>query len=236
MISSKSKLTGSVRVLTSGSSHFFGFHDLTPWNATTDELICLRTETSEDHVARYNEAADVVSINEATGETCAVGFTTAWNWQKGARQRWLPALGRRMIAYNAATATSFECRIRDLNANTERVLPRALYDICDHARFGLSLNFRRLHRRQEGYGYDHAVAKDEIDYESDGIFHVDLATGEEKLILSIAELIKRNRLDAKSSGHYFTHIQISPNGRRFAFMHRCSLESGGLVNNFVVAR
>lgn len=228
-------MSSALRGITSGSSHFFGFHDLTPWNAATDEMVCLRTETSEDHVPRCDEIADVVVVDEQTGKTSAISSTAAWNWQKGARQRWLPALGRRVIAYNVANATDFECRIRDLDSNTERALPRALYDICDHAGFGLSLNFRRLHRRQEGYGYDHAANGDATGYESDGIFHVDLASGEQKLILSIGDFIRQNELDERSDGHYFTHIQISPDGRRFVFMHRYSLESGGLVNSFVVA-
>ena len=225
----------SLRVLTSGASHFFGFHDLTPWNAHTEELVCLRTTAPEVHVPMHQDEAEVVVINEADGIETVVGRTHAWNWQKGARQRWLPALGRRVVAYNAANAAGFECRILDLETRQERTLTLPLYDICDHAGFGLTLNFRRLVSCQPGYGYDHPAPMEPVDYERDGIFRVELATGEARLLLSIADFLRTRGLDPGLGEHYFTHLQISPDGRRFVFMHRCFLPSGGLVNHFVVA-
>ncbi|MEI6076519.1 MAG: glycosyltransferase [Verrucomicrobiota bacterium] len=254
--------------LTGGLSHFFGFHDLTPWNVATEELVCLRTNTPEDHVPTASDVAEVVVIDEVTRRETVVGETRAWNWQKGARQRWLPALGRRVIVYNAESATGFECRLVDLDAGTTRTLPLPLYDICDHAGFGLTLNFHKLVRCQPGYGYDHSGEergaesaergaerpetgrqraeaegrrpetgrqRAEGDYGQDGIFRVELSTGETKLILSIADFLKLRGLDPALGEHYFTHIQISPDGQRFVFMHRCFLKSGGLVNHFVVA-
>jgi hypothetical protein len=234
-------MESTLRVLTSGPSHFFGFHDLTPWNPHTDELVCLRTNASEDHVPTDQDEAEVVVIDETDGREVVVGRTRAWNWQKGARQRWLPALGRRVIAYNAAHATGFECRIADLDSGTERTLPHALYDICDHAGFGLTLNFHRLVHCQPGYGYDHSTLNppqanqhSTPNYSSDGILRVDLATGESLLILSLADFLRTQNLDPALGEHYFTHLQISPDGLRFAFMHRCLLRSG-MVNNFVIA-
>jgi hypothetical protein len=226
-----------IRVLTSGQSHFFGFHDLTPWNAHTDELVCLRTDTTENHVPTSADEAEVVVVDEASGSESVVGRTRAWNWQKGARQRWLPALGRRVVTYNAAHATGFECRIVDLDSSREHTLPLPLYDVCDHEGFGLTLDFRRLYHCQPGYGYDHAAfdsPKEARGYEKDGIFRVDLATGETRLILSLADFLRARNLDPELGDHYFTHLQISPDGRRCVFMHRCFLRSGGLVNQFAV--
>lgn len=228
-------MSSSVRVLTSGASHFFGFHDLTPWNAHTNELVCLRTDVPEDHVPTHRDEAEVVIINEEDGLETSVGRTFAWNWQKASRQRWLPALGRRVIIFNASNPSGFESRIVDLEAQTARQLPLPLYDICDEKGFGLTLNFRRLVRCQPGYGYDHPLPEAALDYERDGIFRVDLATGEVKLILSLADFLHAHAIDPALGEHYFTHIQISPDGRRFVFMHRCFLPSGGLVNTFVVA-
>lgn len=223
------------RVLTAGQSHFVGFHDLTPWNAHTDELVCLKTGVLEDHIPTCRDEAEVVIINETDGSETSVGRTRAWNWQKAARQRWLPSLGRRVIAFNASNASGFECHLLDVDTNTTRVLPLPLYDICDEHGFGLTLNFRRLAHCQPGYGYDHPSPEATFDYESDGVFRVDLQTGETRLILSLAEFLRTNRFDPALGENYFTHIQISPDGRRFVFMHRCSLPSGGLVNSFVVA-
>lgn len=216
--------------VTTGFSHFVGFHDLTPWNTATDELICLRTETQEDHVPVHGDEAEVVTLSESGEEEWVIGTTRAWNWQKGARQRWLPALGRRVVAWNAATAAGFECRIHDLEAGTERVIPYALYDICDHAGFGLSLDFQRLYTHQPGYGYDHPGNVKPID----GIVRVDLHNGEARTVLPVGAFLEKQGLSQALGEHYFTHIQISPDGRRYVFMHRCFLASGGLINHLVV--
>jgi hypothetical protein len=156
----------------------------------------------------------------------------------GARQRWLPALGRRVIAYNAEADSGFECRIVDLETEKTRALPMALFDAHDAGGFGLTLNFSRLRVCTPGYGYGHPKADDgqlTTDYNQNGIFRVDLTTGEAKLILSIEDFLRTNGIAPDLGKHYFTHIQIAPEGRRFAFIHRCYLASGGLVNNFVVA-
>lgn len=221
--------------LTSGASHFFGFHDLSPWNEATEELVCLRTTAAEDHIPTASDLAEVVIVDESTKQEIAVGETRAWNWQKGARQRWLPALGRRVIAYNAENATGFECRILDLDASVTRVLPLPLYDICDRAGFGLTLNFRKLVQCQPGYGYAHSASEPSPSLDADGIFRVDLATGSTHLILSISDFLRLRGINPALGDHYFTHIQIAPDGKRFVFMHRCFLKSGGLVNHFVVA-
>ena len=71
-----------LKPLTSGPSHFFGFHDLTPWNVATEELVCLRTNTAEDHVPTAADEAEVVVIDEATRRETVVGATRAWNWRR----------------------------------------------------------------------------------------------------------------------------------------------------------
>lgn len=225
----------TVRVLTSGPSHFFGFHDLTPWNAHSNELVCLRTHVVEDHIPTAKDEADVVVVDEASGRETVVGTTRAWNWQQAARQRWLPALGRRVIAYNAASPTGFECRITDLDRAVTRVLPMALYDICDQGGFGLALNFERIFQCQPGYGYEHVSVKKQFDPENDGLFRVDLETGESRLIIRLADFLRSQKLDMNLGDHYFSHLQLSPDGKRCAFVHRCYLSSGGLANHFIVA-
>lgn len=227
-----------MRTITAGESHFFGFHDLTPWNTLTDELVILRTSAREDHAPCAADVAKIVVIDEHSGEQEIVGETRAWNWQKGARQRFLPGLGRRYVAFNVSVSDGFGCRILDLDASSRAqeiaLLPRALYDIDDRRGFGLSLDFRKLFDLQPGYGYDHSLIaqSDTID---DGIWRVELATGEARQIFSLTEFLAASRISSDLGRHFLTHIQISPDGRRYAFLHRCFLNSGSLMNNLVVA-
>jgi hypothetical protein len=56
-----------------------------------------------------------------------------------------------------------------------------------------------------------------------GITRLDLHTGERKLILSLADVVKhgagRDLWDA-SAQHFFQHVLFSPDGSRFIFLHR----------------
>lgn len=225
----------TLQTITTGDSHFFGFHDLTPWNPATNEIVCLRTRTSEDHVPTHNESAEVVVIDERSGKVTTVSETTAWNWQMGARQRWLPHLGRRVLMFNASSPDYFECRIVNLDAGTTKVLPFPVFDAHDARRFGLSPDFVRLRALTPAYGYDHKSDLQPREYSKDGIWRVDLETGDVRLILTLENFLGQHRIDHALGHHYFTHISIAPSGLRFCFLHRCFLPSGGLINNLVVA-
>ena len=60
-----------------------------------------------------------------------------------------------------------------------------------------------------------------MSYEEDGIWRIDLETGESELILSLAHFISLNHNKTMDkSPHKINHIMYSPLGKRFVFMHR----------------
>lgn len=229
--------SGRLRPVTSGRSHFVGFHDVTPWNAVTDEMVCLATDLPEDRLPAAGDAAAVVLVGE-DGTARNLAATQAWNWQKAARQRFVPGLGRRVVAFSDATDEGFCTRLLDLDAGeTPREatrLPRALYDIAPDGSYGLSVDMVRLASGQPGYGYAHATVTAEREGET-GIVRVHTASGEARTVLPMADFLARHGMTADLGLHFFTHIQIAPDGRRYAFVHRCYLPNGGLLNNLVVA-
>ena len=222
-------------VLTSGPSHFFGFHDLTPWDASSQKLICLRTSTSEDHVPTHNDEADVCIIHEASGSVTRIGTTRAWNWQQAARQRWIPALGDRVVIYNDAAPDGFCSQLVNLDTDERRTLPAPVFDVSRDGTYALTVNFHRLHVCSPDYGYDHTSPPASLpDYAEDGIFRMPLDGGEPELIFSIADLLRHEKINASKGDHYFTHILIAPGDRQFCFLHRCIHETGSVTTNLIV--
>ena len=235
MTSSPTVQDERLTVLTSGQSHFFGFHDLTPWDASSQELICLRTDTPEDHVPTHKDKADVCIINEASGSVTRVGTTRAWNWQQASRQRWIPALGDRVIIYNDADDDGFCSRLVNLDTDERKTLPAPVFDVSSDGEYALTVNFHRLHTCSPDYGYDHAFPPASLpDYANDGIFRMPLNGDDPKLLFSIADLLRHEKISAGEGDHYFTHILIAPGDQQFCFLHRCIHETGSVTTNLVV--
>ncbi len=75
-----------------------------------------------------------------------------------------------------------------------------------------------------GYGY--ATSDKSKDWEKapeeDGIFRVDLKTGESRLIISSAQLasLERELGSVAENFHWCNHLLISPSGNRFIFLNR----------------
>ena len=117
-------------------------------------------------------------------------------------------------------------------------LPRPRYpDAASRARFplrstrlspdgrtGIGCNFSRLWDVRPGYGYPGLVDPDRDDPTPDdsGVYSVDLQTGEQRLLVSVAQVLKLGQPfpDWGQAKHYFIHLLFSPDGKRFIFLHR----------------
>src|SRR5690606_7794835 len=87
-----------------------------------------------------------------------------------------------------------------------------------------SLNFARLHRLRPGYGYtgvEDATASQEAPTD-DGLWVMDLATGDARLICSIDQARKRLPEAERRAErfHWMDRAQLALGGRRFAVLHR----------------
>ncbi|MEA1927117.1 MAG: hypothetical protein U9N73_02840 [Candidatus Auribacterota bacterium] len=227
-----------IRYHTTGpGSHFFGFHDLCPWDSADENLVILRTADELWRVPRAGDMARVCIWSPGGDAVRVIGETAAWNWQQGARQQWLPG-DRARIIYNARKDNNFVSIIYDLESGKEEFLPYSIYSLSEDGRSAISPNFARLSRYYQSYGYaggDHPGLSRPIPSD-DGIYFLDLSAGSVKLILSLAEIAayKPTVMD-DSIPHFVTHPTINPSGTRFCFMHRYKLPGSGLYSRFMAA-
>jgi len=152
-----------------------------------------------------------------------VARTRAWNWQQGAMLQWLPSGPDRLIIYNDRRKDRFVAVIHDIVDGGEQVLPRPVYALRPEGDVALSTNFSRIAHTRPGYGYVGLADRGRHDPhpENDGIHRIDLDTGESHLIISyrrVADLPGAGSMEG--ARHWVNHIQISPDGSRFAFLHR----------------
>ncbi len=193
---------------------FFGYYDIQQIRG--DKLLITAVPCKAD---TKKDSAQLCWVDMTTGAYHEIGQTRAWCWQQGARLRWHPTL-ENAVLYNDVEGERYVCRIVDLDKGQLRTIPRALYDITPDGRYGLSLNYSRLQRLRPGYGYNTLpdATIGENSPKNDGVFLVDMESGEEKLVISYNQLVQ-SAPGAENQLNYVNHISIAPDGNRFMFFH-----------------
>ena len=220
-----------VRPVTFGPRHhFFGYYDKTPWNASGSLLLAHEAAFNDRPPAAGDEVTvGVVRLSDGN-RFVPLAKAAAWNWQQGCMLQWHPADAERLLVHNDRRRQGFVGVVRDVSGREQRVYDRPLYALAPDGRTGYSLNFARLQRHRPGYGY--AGVDDEFEHEPaparDGIFRVDLDTGASTLTVSLAQLAAfEPRAEMQGKHHWVNHIQVSPDGSRFAFFHLWHSDDGG---------
>jgi len=212
-----------VRPVTQGPHHyFFGYYDKSPWNAAGHCLLA--------HEAQFNDRAPVADDRVGIGivrldddnRYQRLAESYAWNWQQGAMAQWHPANPERLFIYNDRRSHRFAGVVCDVEQGEQCVHEQPIYTVLPDGNTGFSLNFARLATHRPGYGYAGVTDSfaDDPHPSKDGLWQVDLTSGQADLILSLAELAARHpKPSMEGAWHYINHIQPSRSGQRIAFFH-----------------
>ena len=204
----------NLTVKTLFTNGFFGYYTSTPYN-TKNDYICHGLRSDSDPVK--NTEIDII-LNGLT-----ISKTTSWNYQQGAMLQWLDDTS---VIHNIFENGQFKSKIINIVTNEETLINYPIYAV--HKNCALSLNFSRLAKYRNEYGYNNIPFKTmTFDDTHDGIFLIDLTKNTSKLIVSIEDL-KNNQSDARmdQSVHKVNHIQFLPDGNSFIFFHRWFNKNG----------
>lgn len=215
----------TVRAVTSGPKHhFFGYYGISPWNESGTRLVCLET-AFQDRMPEQDEPAAICLVNATTGMTTKVAETRAWNFQQGAMLHWDPRSPEHSILYNDRDGESVISVSLDTRTGEKRSLPRAISAVSHDGRYALSLTYGRLQRLRPvvGYGGMADPNPDITNPDNDGVFVLDLTTGETRLAVSIATvygLLLKNHPELDGHHMWFNHTVFNKNDTRFFFLAR----------------
>lgn len=226
-VKSVSKSPSSVKIEVFDSPNrevFFGYYDITPFSS--DENFLLAMHAPVPNVAPGPETDIMVGyydLREKNSPFRVIGKTSTWCWQQGCRLQWYPENSNQEVLYNRLVEGQYGCVIQNIKTKkTVRTLKRAVYSASKDGNWGLSLNFSRLHRLRPGYGYVNFSdeTKGQLAPREEGIWLIDMKTGETRLLFSVAEIASFETLDSMNGAeHYFNHILFNPDGTRFMFFH-----------------
>ncbi|MFY0652829.1 MAG: hypothetical protein JXQ96_12375 [Cyclobacteriaceae bacterium] len=223
--------------LTSGDKHhFFGYIgqcQTIPWNESGRYVLGLEVDFI-DRLPTPEEYATIFLVDtQDNNKILRLEKTHAWNPQQGTMFYWNPKKPESQFFFN------------DRDVETGKVFT-VLYDIekkkrvreykfddtpignggvaADGSAF-LAINYGRLARLRLVTGYPDALdwSKDEIAPENDGIFVVDIETGNKRLLVSYRQLeteVKKSRPDLNHTGLFINHTLWNRDSDRVYFFAR----------------
>ncbi len=220
--------------LTSGpEEHWFGYYDKQQISADGRYALGMQVDFS----GRSPTADDVLTIgmvdlqsDNAEGQPrwIELGESRAWGWQQGCMLQWVPGSSEEILWNDRITSDrdgeQYITRLLNVKTKKVRTLPRAIYTVSPDGKFAMCADFARIDNMRLGYGYKGGSDPfvDQKAPEKGGIYRMDLATGESELVVSlndIAQMPHRGQSVA-DKWHYFNHLLVSPDSKRFIFLNR----------------
>lgn len=213
-----------IRALTKGPKfHWFGYYDKLEFDPSNRYVLGMEVDF-EHRSPRADDKIRIGMIDLQDGDKwIELGESVAWGWQQGCMLQWLPG-SKTEVIWNDRQDNRFVSHILDVKTRKKRTLPGPIYAISPDAKWAVAPDFARLNDCRPGYGYvgipdpnfDVLAPKDA------GIWKMDLRTGKRDLIIPFAQAasIPYSRGGLENSKQWFNHLLVSPDGKRFIFLHR----------------
>jgi len=214
----KFQAISSLSTIPFNGEFFFGYYDKSPISPDNKGILFHAANLDTRRKPTASIPLDIKIYYPQTGNIETLGQTNAYNWQQGSRLQWLSS---DKIIFNIYDG-EFKSRLVELNSKNSRIINTPIYD-CFEDKYALTVNFERLHALRPDYGYRNKgkLSADSLRaLDDDGIFYVDLHTGNTQLLVPLERLRRLGAPKPKSALDKVNHIMISPDGFKFIFLHR----------------
>lgn len=229
------KISFEVQQITSGPKHhFFGYvgHALTiPWNQSGRYIVAMRMDFY-DRMPKKGESAEIVIIDtQKNFDVVPLDKTFAWNLQQGTMLYWNPKVPETQFFFNdldLETGVVFTVlydiktrrRLREYRYGNESI---ANGGVAPSGKHFAGINYGKITRSREIISY--AGAKDwtvdgAANPDNDGLFKIDIATGDRQLLVSYSKLAKFLKLKDSNYPIYVHHTLWNRNSDRIIFIVR----------------
>ncbi|MBP5538421.1 MAG: PD40 domain-containing protein [Bacteroidales bacterium] len=152
-----------------------------------------------------------------------IATTACWNFQEAAMFHWLPWEDGLCI-YNDLRDGKFVSVLLNWKTGEEKLLPRPISAVSKDGKKAVSINYARLRVCRPDYGYageGQNPLLDEVWPEDDGLWLMDLETGEEQLILSVAQgRAVMPEITSADGLAYYCHTVLNPDASKIFFLAR----------------
>ena len=200
---------------------YFGINS---WSPDGRYLSILETDFT-GRLATQKDSATVALVDlKDNNRMIPIAKTVCWNFQEAAMFHWLPSWGEGWCVFNDCRDGRFVAVVMNWKTGEEKIISRPVSAVDKAGVWAVSINYARLRACRPDYGYDGDGQDARLDTawpEDDGLWLVNLKTGEERFLLSIAAARSLMPAIGKEDGlAYFCHTIISPDAKRVFFLAR----------------
>ncbi|MBW3466356.1 hypothetical protein [Arthrospiribacter ruber] len=205
---------------------FFGYYDKSPESPCGNYLLYHLSQRNTKKIPSGTQPIEVVCMSIDSNQVVYSRITNAYNWQQGARLHWVK---KDSFVYNVFEPDkgygSILVTLKENNEPEEIELSRPIYDSCSG--FALSLSFEKLNKLRPDYGYRCHPNSVDLSNPEEGIFISQEFNNQWKPLLTLKGLNQEYPIhngvegaEVSFDSQKFNHIMISPDEKKFVFLHR----------------
>ncbi|HOM57559.1 MAG TPA: hypothetical protein PLG27_07405 [Candidatus Latescibacteria bacterium] len=231
------------RMSPKGEHCFFGYYDI-PAADEAGRHLCHRVQF-RDRLPRRGDVAELGWLAlpgnadaEPDGIFHPIAETEAWNFQQSSMAQWLASEPDTCL-FNTFEHEAYGSRIHDIRTGRGRLLPLPVANVSRDGTKALCINMSRLFDFRPGYGYEELPDPfaDVAQPRDDGVRLMDIRTGNNRLILSLADIVEFLEQSGERIGGkkvLINHITFNPSATRFLLLLRTFPEPGTRWETFLV--
>lgn len=202
--------------------YFFGYYDRNPWNA--DQSLHLMMKINQ--MSRLPLAGETAEVGTVTvnGNYQKILDTRAWCHQQGCMELFYPGKTNQFIYNDFDPETGkLQARVYEIGKGEIKRYNRPIYALAPNGKFAVTLDIGRIPRR--GYSYADTPVEDNMfpqDLDNDGLWMIDLATGEERLIASYRAMLDNHPYAYSAENKYIwlNHAIVNCDSDRVLWLFR----------------
>lgn len=207
-----------------GKEHFFAsYYGINSFSANDRYATILETDIKH-RLPTENDPALLAMVDLHTGALIPLAETRAWNFQQGCMAHWLGTSPDSLIIYNDLRDGQFISIVLNVHTKEEiRTYPYPVSAVSLDGKWAASINFARLRQTRSDYGYGGDGQKAQMDIpfpNNDGLFVLNLETGEAELIVSLADIQSIVPSLPPEGREYFNHTLFSRDGKKIFWLAR----------------
>lgn len=211
-------------------NHFFGYYGINVWNAARTHILALETEQN-NRLPAPGEEAVIGLVEISTSRFTPLTRTRAWNLQQGCMLFWDPCHPSDRFYFNDVVNGRLVSVLYDIPTGKRKEIPYTISGLSHDGRYALHMNYARISRLRKVVSYGGVADTSRLDPhpDTDGVFIVDLLTGDSRLLISYAEItrqIARYAPQVVDRPMWIEHAEFSRSDERVLFLPRTWDEQG----------